>query len=79
MLALYRCGRQADALAAYRHARSALAEELGLEPGGDLQRLELAILRGDPGLDIKPRLSDGRSRSCPRPRAPRRYGGRPAR
>ena len=51
MLALYRCGRQAEALHAYRSGRSALAEELGLEPGPVLRELELRILRQDPGLD----------------------------
>jgi predicted ATPase/DNA-binding SARP family transcriptional activator len=45
MLALYRADRQADALAAYRRARSLLDEELGLEPSEELQRLEHAILR----------------------------------
>jgi predicted ATPase/DNA-binding SARP family transcriptional activator len=45
VLALYRCERQADALAAYRRARDLLAEELGLEPGDELQRLEHAVLR----------------------------------
>ena len=45
MLAMYRAERQADALAAYRRARAVLDEELGLEPGEELQRLEQAILR----------------------------------
>lgn len=45
MLALYRSGRQADALAAYHRARAALDEDLGLEPGPDLRELESAILR----------------------------------
>ncbi|MFL5857883.1 MAG: BTAD domain-containing putative transcriptional regulator, partial [Solirubrobacteraceae bacterium] len=45
MLALYRSGRQAEALDAYRCARRDLSEQLGLEPGGELKRLELAILR----------------------------------
>jgi predicted ATPase/DNA-binding SARP family transcriptional activator len=45
VLALYRGERQADALAAYRRARAMLAEELGLEPGEELRRLEQAVLR----------------------------------
>jgi DNA-binding SARP family transcriptional activator len=51
MLALYRCGRQADALAAYRASRQALVEGLGIEPGPQLQELERAILNQDPALD----------------------------
>jgi hypothetical protein len=51
MLALYRCGRQADALAAYRTARDALVEGLGLEPGIGLRDLETAILQQSPDLD----------------------------
>jgi DNA-binding SARP family transcriptional activator len=50
MLALYRSGRQADALAAYRSARDTLLDELGLEPGPDLKQLEAAILRQDESL-----------------------------
>jgi DNA-binding SARP family transcriptional activator len=50
MLALYRSGRQADALEAYRAIRSRLVDDLGLEPGQSLQDLEQAILRHDPGL-----------------------------
>jgi YVTN family beta-propeller protein len=52
MLALYRAERQADALAAYRQARTALVEELGLVPSDHLQELEKAILRHDPELDL---------------------------
>ncbi|MDL4814219.1 BTAD domain-containing putative transcriptional regulator [Actinomadura opuntiae] len=47
MLALYRSGRQAEALAAYRDARTFLTEEFGVEPGERLQHLHLSILRGD--------------------------------
>jgi predicted ATPase/DNA-binding SARP family transcriptional activator len=50
MVALYRCGRQADALEVYRAARQVLAEELGLDPSPALQELERAILRQDPAL-----------------------------
>ncbi len=50
VLALYRAGRQKDALAAYRAARSMLVEELGVEPGPALQELERGILRHDPAL-----------------------------
>jgi predicted ATPase/DNA-binding SARP family transcriptional activator len=51
MTALYRVGRQADALAAYRIAHDRLAEALGVEPGPRLQDLHLRILRQDPLLD----------------------------
>jgi predicted ATPase/DNA-binding SARP family transcriptional activator len=50
MLALYRAGRQAEALDAYQAARRVLVEELGIEPSPDLQELERAILRQDPAL-----------------------------
>jgi YVTN family beta-propeller protein len=51
MVALYRSGRQAEALATYREARRLLHDELGLEPGRALQELERAILEQQPGLD----------------------------
>ena len=65
MLALYRSGRQADALEAYRHARGVLVREAGVEPGPELRRLHAAILDQDPSLDLPA------SRS-----APARAGGR---
>jgi DNA-binding SARP family transcriptional activator/streptogramin lyase len=51
MLALYRAGRQAEALEAYQQARQTLVEELGIEPSEPLQRLQQAILRHDPSLE----------------------------
>jgi len=52
MLALYRTGRQADALETYRSGREALVETLGIEPGPDLQRLHAAMLNQDPSLEL---------------------------
>jgi DNA-binding SARP family transcriptional activator len=56
MLALYRSGRQAEALDAYRLARQALSQQLGLEPGEALRRLERAILQQDPRLNLPEEL-----------------------
>src|SRR6201991_886343 len=52
MLALYRVGRQGDALGAYQRARTLLANELGVDPGPELRRLETAIVAQDASLDI---------------------------
>lgn len=52
MLALYRSGRQADALDAYRRARHVLVEDLGIDPSPELKRLEAAILAQDPSLEL---------------------------
>ena len=54
MIALYRSGRQADALEAYRQTRRVFAEELGIEPSPALRRLEAAILRQDEELEPPP-------------------------
>jgi len=65
MLALYRCDRQGDALAAYRTARETSVRSLGLEPGPSLRDLERAILHQDPSLD------------CTTPRAPAHHARPP--
>lgn len=68
MLALYRCGRQADALAHYRHIRAVLADELGLDPDRDLQRLHEAILAGD--TELSPAVRPGpQAAAAPAPAA----------
>ena len=66
MLALYRSGRQADALAAYRDARRALTHELGIEPGARLRDLERAMLRHDPALHGSRAARRRRPRPLPR-------------
>ncbi len=66
MLALYRCGRQGDALAAAQRARRVLAEELGTDPGPRLRAVEAAVLAQDPALDAASR----RAPSPPRPPIP---------
>ena len=68
MVALYRSGRQADALRAYQRLRAGLAEQLGIEPGGELRALEEAILLQKPDLET--------TKPAPRPEG---FGVRPAR
>src|SRR6185436_2928138 len=58
MLALYRCGRQAEALEAYREARSTLVDEVGVEPGPELRRLHESILQQDASLDAEPFVAE---------------------
>jgi hypothetical protein len=87
ILALYRAGRQADALEAFRAARRYLADELGVQPGASLRRLEQAILEHDASVEAAPTglvLSDRSFRSEPAaavvvapPIAPAAEGERP--
>lgn len=58
MLALYRCGRQVEALRAHRDLRDLLVEEVGLEPSPALAALETAILQQDPALNWRPPLTE---------------------
>ncbi|MCG8920929.1 BTAD domain-containing putative transcriptional regulator [Lentzea sp. CC55] len=56
MIALHRCGRQAESLAAFQRARAVLVDELGIEPGTRLRDLEQAVLTADPRLDLPERV-----------------------
>ncbi len=68
MLALYRSGRQADALTVYQDARRTLVEELGLEPGRELQALERGVLAHDPALEAPPAQASTREPRVPQAR-----------
>ncbi len=70
MLALYRSGRQAEALAAYRDTRTLLADELGLEPSAELQRLERLMLKQAPELDAPERPAPAAPSAPAAPAAP---------
>ncbi|MFI0351424.1 BTAD domain-containing putative transcriptional regulator [Actinomadura sp. 9N407] len=59
MIALYRCGRQAEALRAYESARRTLAAELGVDPGPELRELHGRLLRNDPSLAAPPATANG--------------------
>jgi DNA-binding SARP family transcriptional activator len=76
MLALYRCGRRADALAEYARARKTLVEETGLDPAEELHDLHQRILTQDPALDLVPFVrttgSAGRPGPYPQVHRPRR-------
>jgi YVTN family beta-propeller protein len=76
MLALYRSGRQADALATYKEVRDRLVDELGIEPGRPLKELEQSILRQDPVLDAPVREPVGVRDIAAEPRL-RRLARRP--
>jgi WD40 repeat protein/DNA-binding SARP family transcriptional activator len=65
MLVLYRTGRQAEALDAYRRAREILVNELGIEPGPDLQQIHEAILKQDSALGQGVALPSARPEVCP--------------
>lgn len=62
ILALYRCGNQAEAIAAFQSARSALVEQVGIEPSARLRELEIAVLNQSPSLDLHHDPDSNRSR-----------------
>lgn len=86
MLALYRCGRQAEALQTFHDLRARLARDLGIDPGPEVARLYEAILRAEPRLDAPApagpanvSAAPAARRMPPPPPAPRQLPGRPSR
>ena len=78
ILALYRSGRQADALEAYQQTRRVLVEQVGIEPGQALQRLERSILLQDPSLELPPgALGPAERANVSRPALPPVVEGQP--
>ncbi|MFP3992292.1 BTAD domain-containing putative transcriptional regulator [Streptomyces sp. E11-3] len=78
MRALYRCGRQADALGVYSRLRTVLVEDLGLEPSRELQMLQQAILLHDPALQLPEPAEAVTASPRPRPTEPERHSAPPA-
>jgi predicted ATPase/DNA-binding SARP family transcriptional activator len=76
MLALYRSGRQAEALEAYRQAREVLVEQLGIEPGAELHEFQQAMLDQDPALDARAVASGPSARRPSLPEPPTALIGR---
>ncbi|MFP5378075.1 MAG: BTAD domain-containing putative transcriptional regulator [Acidimicrobiia bacterium] len=74
MTALYRDGRQADALRAFQRARTTLLDDLGLEPGPELRALEAAVLAHDPALEAPPTVAPPPPGNLPH--LPSRFVGR---
>ena len=72
MLALYRCGRPADALAAFADTRHVLAGQLGIDPSPELRRLHQQVLTTDPALDPPPELGGLAGPEVVHPRPPAR-------
>src|SRR6201996_9009724 len=70
MVALYRCGRQAEALQAFHEARQVLADELGIDPGPELSRIHQQILSLDPTLEAPGRAAPAAAAAPPPPPPP---------